>query len=266
MSDKRNDPLGDRLKKCEDIESMQRITTPFLVARLDGRGFSKFTKGLKRPYDERLSALMENTTKYLIESLNPLLGYTQSDEISLFWTNENGIDYPFGGRKQKLVSTLAALATGYFNKHLHTIPEKSEWIPTFDCRVISVETLDDVLDNFIWRERDANKNAISMAASTHINHHKLLGVHSDKRIEMLKELGINFDDYPTFFKHGVYLHRKTFNTVLTEADVAQMNVPEKVAATLIGKTVERNKVVQADFVSLEDRQFAIEFMKSLYEN
>lgn len=58
------DSLGDRLKSYESqttgIKMIPRIP---VIARLDGKGFSKFTKGLKRPYDERLSNLMVETTK-----------------------------------------------------------------------------------------------------------------------------------------------------------------------------------------------------------
>ena len=65
MSSKDN--LGDKLKDLENNETSRKAIKGIpLMARLDGRGFSKFTKGLKRPYDERMSQLMIDTTKYLV--------------------------------------------------------------------------------------------------------------------------------------------------------------------------------------------------------
>lgn len=80
------DAFGNRMKDYEaqtcGIKMMPRIP---VIARLDVKGFSKFTKGLKRPYDERLSNLMIETTKYLVKETNANCGYTQSDEITLVW-------------------------------------------------------------------------------------------------------------------------------------------------------------------------------------
>ena len=57
--EKRLDALGDRMKAYEKIETMQKFPpNSILCVRIDGRSFSKFTKGLQRPYDERLSKLM----------------------------------------------------------------------------------------------------------------------------------------------------------------------------------------------------------------
>ena len=54
------DALGDRMKAYERQETELRFI-PLLpiYARIDGRGFSKFTKGFARPYDERFRALVD---------------------------------------------------------------------------------------------------------------------------------------------------------------------------------------------------------------
>lgn len=63
----RMDAMGDRLKAYERIETEKRFRpNSILYVRLDGRSFSKFTKGLTRPYDVRLSRLMQETTAYLV--------------------------------------------------------------------------------------------------------------------------------------------------------------------------------------------------------
>ena len=78
--------LADRMKMYEDVESKRRFM-PFLpvIARLDGKNFSRWTKGLARPFDDRLSQLFINSTERLIEETNACIGYTQSDEVSLIF-------------------------------------------------------------------------------------------------------------------------------------------------------------------------------------
>ncbi len=49
------DSFGDRMKMYEGAEAQRKFLPGLpIVARLDGRGFSRFTKGLERPYDQRM--------------------------------------------------------------------------------------------------------------------------------------------------------------------------------------------------------------------
>ena len=78
------DSLGSWCKWLEKNFSPEvMIPTLPVVIRLDGVGFSKWTKGLNRPFDEKLTQLMIETTKFLVEETNAVVGYTQSDEITL---------------------------------------------------------------------------------------------------------------------------------------------------------------------------------------
>ena len=87
-----NDALGDRMKEFEMLEAGRRLLPVIpALARIDGRRFSRFTSGLARPYDQRLSDLMIATTKHLVEETNANCGYTQSDEITLTWYTADGV-------------------------------------------------------------------------------------------------------------------------------------------------------------------------------
>jgi hypothetical protein len=57
--------LGDRMKLYGRIEAGRRCL-PLLpiCARIDGKRFSRFTQGLERPYDQRLSRLMVDVTRF----------------------------------------------------------------------------------------------------------------------------------------------------------------------------------------------------------
>ena len=68
------DALGNRLKTYEQHETSKKFIPNLpIYVRLDGRGFSKFTKGMARPFDERMSNLMIATTSYLVKELNAVI-------------------------------------------------------------------------------------------------------------------------------------------------------------------------------------------------
>ena len=107
------DTLGDRMKAYEQAGTAAKLM-PLLPAiiRLDGRGFSGFTKGLATPFDKRLRTCFDNVTIALIEETNAVMGYHQSDEISLcLYQSHNDQQLYFDGRVFKITSALAALAS-----------------------------------------------------------------------------------------------------------------------------------------------------------
>ena len=213
MTKKRLDELGNRMKTYERQETELRfMPNTYLYVRIDGRSFSKFTKGLKRPYDKRMSDLMIETLKYLVKETNAIIGSTQSDELSLLIYNgyqEN--TSIFDGKKQKLVSIISGLASGYFNSKLSQyLPEKTNYerIPTFDCRVFSVPNVNEAVNAIWWRELDCVKNSISMAAHDNFSHKELHKKNSKDMKDMLLNCkGISWDEYPEFFKYGTYVKR-----------------------------------------------------------
>ena len=245
---KENDSLGDLMKSYEargtSAKAMKGLP---LLARLDCRSFHSFTKGLKRPYDERLSKCMIETTKFLVEETHACVGYTQSDEISLAWfvDAKGDSEYLFDGKFSKLNSVLAALASVKFMKLiLEHVPEKAMQTPVFDCRTWQVPTLDLAADAFLWREFDATKNSISMAAHAYFPHKSLQGLNgSEKQERLWAEKGINWNDYPIFFKRGTYVQRVAKERELSEEE--RLRIPEK-HRPVPGTKFMRSSVVELD--------------------
>lgn len=218
------DSLGDRMKVYERIEAA-RVLIPHLpiYARLDGRCFSLFTKRMRRPYDDRMVSGMIETTKRLVEGTHAILGYTQSDEISLAWHfPEPKSESLFGGKVQKLVSILAATATAEFNKlmALYIADNGGVALPVFDCRVFNLPSMDELANVFLWRELDATKNAISMAAHHFFSAAQLHGKSGSQKQEMLfQERRLNFNDYPAAFKRGTFVRRTTVERTLAPSEL-----------------------------------------------
>lgn len=221
--------LGDRMKFYEAQETERRFLPMLPVyARVDGRSFSKFTKGMERPYDIAMCRTMIEVTKRLVQDTHAIIGYAQSDEISLCWYAPNfNSSIFFDGRIFKMISSLSALATAYFNKFAREHwPKKCEnKPPTFDARVCQLPTLEECANMFLWRERDATKNAITMAAQSVYSHKQLHKKNGNEMQEMLFQKGINFNDYPAFFKRGTFVRRVNVEKLLTEEELAK--IPEK---------------------------------------
>lgn len=205
--------LGDRMKMYEGAETKRRFLPLLPVyARIDGRNFSNFTRGMDRPFDEHMTETMVETTKRLVDETGALAGYTQSDEISLLWYRPNSKSQIFfDGKIYKIVSVTAALTTSIFTRlaQEHWPDKVDRKPPTFDCRAFQFPTKEEAANVFLWREIDATKNAINMAAFCLFSHKELHKKNCDEQQEMLFQMGVNFNDYPPRFKRGTFVLRRT---------------------------------------------------------
>lgn len=207
----KNDSLGDRMKAYERQYAGQRLLPLIpLCARMDGKAFHTFTAGLPRPYDERLSRLMTDTTRYLVEETGALIGYTQSDEISLVWYSDDPKSQVyFNNNLLKMTSVLSSLTTAYFNSRLaEAIPERAGRLALFDARIWNVPVLYEAANYLLWRELDATRNSITMAAQSLYSHNELQNKNSSQKQDMLHAKGVNWNNYPSFFKRGTYLQKR----------------------------------------------------------
>lgn len=201
------------MKYYEALQVEQRLV-PLLpvIARLDGNRFSKFTKHLEKPFDEGMCTLMQETTRHMVETFNALLGYTQSDEISLVWEMPHfNSELPFGGRIQKMISILSGSCASFFNaEKVYYLGDRTAFdTPIFDCRIWNVPNREEAANTILWRELDATRNSITMAAQSVYSHKQLDGKNGKQKQEMLFQKNINWNDYPCHFKRGSYFQRKT---------------------------------------------------------
>lgn len=247
-----DDTLGDRMKSLEGVESGRRFSSSSpVLARLDGRNFSRFTRGLRRPYDPRLTELMIDLTIELVRESGARLGYTQSDEITLVMcTSSETSQLYFDGRVQKMCSSLAAHASAWFNRNLPgRVPEKFASMPSFDCRVWSVPTLEEAADCIRWRELDASRNAITMAAREYYSHTTLHGVGIVEKLSMLAAKGVRWVDYPVSFRRGTYVRRVTRTGRFTTEEIDRLP-PKHQARQNPSMEVERSEITIVDMPPL----------------
>ena len=203
--------IDDRMKLYErqyDAKALERLP---LIVRVDGRAFHTYTKRAMKPFDFILHGMMQDTVKAIVEEFNACIGYTQSDEMSfLFYQHTPKSQLPFGGRINKINSVFASVATAHFVEARRKVGINSAlpFTATFDCRCFVTPTREEAANYFLWREEDATRNAISMAAHWKFGHKKLDRKNTGQQQEMLfSEANINFNDYPSSFKRGSYLRR-----------------------------------------------------------
>lgn len=195
------DALGTRMKEQYEHRARQHLPRrTYTIMRLDGKAFHTYTRGLDRPYGKLLMDDMAATAEFLCrEVVGARFAYTQSDEISILLTD---FDKPstqawFDGGVQKMTSVSASLATAKFNEL------RPGRLAFFDSRVFTIPDPVEVANYFIWRQQDATRNSISMAAQAQFSHSQLNGKSSGEMQEMLWTVhGINWNDYDPRFKRG----------------------------------------------------------------
>jgi tRNA(His) guanylyltransferase len=229
MKTKTKDSIGDRMKGYESHETVRRAMKRLpICVRVDGRAFHTFTRGLDRPFDEGFSRAMVETTKFLVAQTHAKVGYTQSDEITLvFWDSTHKSEPLFGGKLFKLTSIIASLASAKFNRLIpEHIPSKVDSeVVVFDARIFQVPDLHEAANLILWRWIDARKNSISMAAQAHFSSKQLHGKPASERLALLREKGVEWEDFPEHLKWGTFVRRTVVERELTEAEL--IKIPER---------------------------------------
>lgn len=218
------DAFGARMKRYEANYERKLVDRLFTIIRLDGVSFSRYTKGLNRPFDKGLSDDMLETTKYLVQNIQgAIFGYTQSDEISLvLYTGDNiNAQIWFDGKLNKILSNSSSMATAKFNQLRRDRNPDDKRLPIFDSRVFQLPDVIEAINAILWRQQDSTKNSISQTASSLYSHGELEykdGVDKQELIfqkgELLKEKLIksgfelpdksnfNWNDLPVGLKRG----------------------------------------------------------------
>lgn len=207
------DELDEKMRVFETAHDQCVLPGIYIVARIDGRGFTKLTKErhqFEAPYDIKFRDMMIETVKHLMNcGFKIIFGYTQSDEISLLFDfNENS----FNRKERKLNSILAGEASAKFSLLLGDIG-------AFDSRICQLPTKNLVIDYFRWRNEDAHRNALNAhcywslrktGKSPEQSSGTTLRMSIAEKNELLFQQGINFNDLPNWQKRGIGLYWETY--------------------------------------------------------
>lgn len=201
--------LADRMKRYEHTYRQYLPRRTYTLLRLDGRAFHSYTRGLHRPFDPSLLAAMNATAQALCKEITGTrFAYVQSDEISLLVTDfqSESTEPWMAGNVAKVLSLSAACATAEFNTH-----RVAQGLALFDSRVWTMSDPVEVMNYFIWRQRDCVKNSITMTASAYCSHKELEGLNSDQRQELVfQKHGVNWNNIDVGLKQGRVVFKTSF--------------------------------------------------------
>ena len=239
-----HDDLGTRMKEYEKRNQYYLQKRTPVAIRVDGRSFHTFTKGFQRPFDDVLIKTMQETAKYMCENIQGcVLGYTQSDEISLVLVDYQRFETSawFDYEIQKMCSIAASMATMAFNKffennvddyrfskwdgvskyeegteeYIKTLLKAVEKGAMFDARVFNIPK-EEVTNCIYWRQLDASRNSIQMVGQANFSHKELQNKSCNDIQDMLVlQKNINWNDFPTYQKRGTCVVR---NKIVVESD------------------------------------------------
>lgn len=209
-----------RMKKYESLTSSKLFPRLPLVIRLDGNSFHNYTREMEKPF----CSVLHDAMLYAIERVALRMSglkavYTQSDEIS-FWLTDVSSDPEkhntkgwFDWKLQKLVSISASAFTAHFNTYMMPRVGKEA---VFDSRAFSLPSMCELNNYFLWREKDATRNSVSMLAQSKFSSKRLHGMSSNQMQELLfQEEGINWNDLAPWMKRGTLVVHKTIAEDIT---------------------------------------------------
>ena len=215
--------LGNRMKSYEDTRRVPE-TQCFLI-RADGNCFSKYTKGLRAPFDDVFSRAMIKTANGVLKHFTASTVFVCSDEITLVFKKCYEKDYPddkkksthiYSGRYEKLITLVAGKCSVLFNKFMleevmlvqnsnsvvkyldNFILKIQSANAIFDARMIPIEDGKEVeiINNLIWRScYDCYRNSVSTYSRHIIGKSNSLKKNSNQMI-LLMELEMNKNSNP----------------------------------------------------------------------
>lgn len=254
--------IGERMKikEKECATYYQLHPWQYGILRFDGHSFSKFTSGFEKPFDNHMAEAMQFTLMDVINTFNPILGYVQSDEISIvfapYYQNKEEFDtseikkyHSFNGKKDKLISIIASYISVRFNYHIINSMRNlddvqlSKYKPKFielinrcqqhfDGRMIVFEAdeLSEVLNYFVWRKNDCLRNCISSYARHVYGPKKIMHCKFNELVSLLDASKYKIDKIDSKYKYGVFAKKELYGK---DAIDIKTNEPIKVTRTRV---------------------------------
>jgi tRNA(His) 5'-end guanylyltransferase len=212
-------------KNYELVNDIRLVHRTPVIVRIDGVGFSKYTKNLHKPFDSTLCEAMQHTAMDLLMLIPTCkFAYTQSDEISLLLIDYDNIktDAWYGNSVRKLTSVIASLATREFNQSFQLIrARESQFWPggaIFDARVFNIPEAE-VANYFIWRQRDAIRNSIQACGHTLYTQKELEHKNTDEIKKMCAAKHLYWDDIPISNQRGVAAYKDGTNGYISDKNI-----------------------------------------------
>lgn len=218
--------LGERAKAWEQAAETKLDADRPILCRLDGRSFSDWTRCCEGAWDLRLHGVFVAVLRVLARETGAVFAATHSDELSLVLAPSSQV--LFGGRVQKMATSLASLCTLAFAQELRRTSLDPHRPAAFDARVWNVPGRAEALESIAWRETDASINAVSTRALEFFRQSEIEGLSTQALKRRLEEAGHPVSELPEARRYGVRLARRVAPHRFTSEEVEAL--PPKHAA------------------------------------
>ena len=204
--------LSDRIKGYEKTFNLTAMRRMPLIVRVDGRAFHTFTKQMNKPFDASFIEAMVQAAELVAEEIQGFkVAYIQSDEATFLMTDYDTLQTQgwFDYDLFKVVSITASIMTAGFNDAMSRLNPKAiaDVLPIFDSRAFNVP-VDDVVNTFLWRARDWERNSVQMYGRANFSQKEMHGKKVPDVRDMLRDIGKEWLDLSPVEKNGTFLVRE----------------------------------------------------------
>ncbi|TGO68792.1 hypothetical protein BOTNAR_0020g00410 [Botryotinia narcissicola] len=230
MANSNIDPANESLR-YEYVKAFEQpdllIPNTWIVVRIDGRGFHKFSDkyAFEKPNDRRALDLMNAAAKAVMMELPDIvIAYGISDEYSFVFHKSCALFERRSSKNySKLVTTIVSTFTAYYVHFWSTyFPDPGMQLtaplPSFDGRAVQYPSVQNLRDYMSWRQVDCHiNNLYNTTFWTLIQkggfdakgaEKELAGsLAADKNEILFSRFGINYNNEPEIYKKGSVVFR-----------------------------------------------------------
>ncbi len=211
--------LKDRVERYQSVSDHRLLDRVPIIICVNGRGFSKVTQLLDKPYCPKFAECILSTTLRLCQDVEgSLFAYQHNDEIVIVARNDQRDDTSpwYDNKLQKICSVTSAIATMHFNEIASKIDLNVTGAPIFTSQVFAVPTLGEAVNTIIYKQQQNFHTSIQSACLYELikkydkNNIKemMAGLSVDEKVDLLhQEADINFNDYPVSFRRGAAAYK-----------------------------------------------------------
>jgi len=232
------------VKMFEEATDAMLLPNAWIVVRIDGRAFHRFTKAHEydKPNDLKGLQLMDACALAVVQEVPDIvLCFGESDEYSFLFKRDTAL---WKRRSFKLVSAVVSVFSAHFVlKWTSQFPDQPLlYPPSFDGRAVLYPTNVNVRDYFSWRQADTHINNLYNTCFWTL---VLLGNHSNQEAEarlrptdssaknelLFKEFGINYNKVDARFRKGSVIYKLQKEWKVAHVDIIgesfwRENMPE----------------------------------------
>ncbi|KAI7885080.1 tRNA-histidine guanylyltransferase 1 [Lichtheimia hyalospora FSU 10163] len=206
------------VRQFETVDKI--IPNTWLVVRIDGRGFHRFSQqhAFDKPNDRRAIELMNRCAIEVMKDIKDItMAYGQSDEYSFVLPKSSNL---YARRASKISSTIVSLfAANYVMRWSEYFGNVTlQYPPCFDSRVVCYPSNQNLRDYLSWRQADCHINNLYNTTFWAIVHsgktetqaeEDLRGTFSKDKHEILfTQHDTNYNNIEQIYRKGSFIIRQ----------------------------------------------------------